>query len=71
MFESISYFQVLGIPLIIYLGVAAVVFFVITAVMMMIPKKKSKEIFSWHRYVAFFALVVGVIHAILGISAYF
>lgn len=70
MFDSISYFQILGLPFIIYLGLVAVGLFVLTAVCMVYPKKKSPFMFRWHRWMAFLALVVGIIHAFLGMSLY-
>jgi len=71
MFESISYYQILGWSLVIYLGVAAVVLFLVTAVFVVLPMKKPAVRVRWHRWLAIIALIIGRIHAFLGISAYF
>ena len=70
MFDSVSYYLILGLPFVVYLGIFAVVLFIGTALFLVIPKKKSPVMFRWHRWVAFIALVVGVIHAFLGVMLY-
>ena len=70
MFDSISYFQILGFPFILYLGIFAIGLFVLTALFMVIPKKKSSSLFKWHRLVAIGALIIGIIHGFLGLSLY-
>ena len=70
MFDSLSYVQILGVPFIIYLGVFAIGLFVLTTIFMVIPKNKSPGLFKWHRLVAIGALIVGIIHAFLGVSLY-
>jgi len=70
MFDSVSYYLILGLPFVVYLGIIAVVFFIGTALFLLIPKKKSPGMFWWHRWLAFIALAVGIIHAFLGVMLY-
>ena len=70
MFDSVSYYLILGVPFVVYLGIIAVVLFIGTALFLVIPKKKSPVMFQWHRWVAFIALAVGIIHAFLGVMLY-
>ena len=70
MFDSVSYYLILGVPFVVYLGIISVVLFIGTALFLVIPKKKSPVVFRWHRWLAILALGVGIVHAFLGVSLY-
>ncbi len=70
MLNEISYYPIFGYPLILYLGLIAVVLFLATASMSTILKAKIKNHFNVHRSFAILSILVALIHGILGILAY-
>ncbi len=71
MLESISYFQILGKPLIFYLGITAYASFVATALVPVLLKRRVIKInMKWHIRLAYLSLFIATLHGILGIAAY-
>jgi hypothetical protein len=70
--NEITYFQILGFPLIIYLGILALVFFILTAVIAILNRRGNRIIpFEWHSRIAMIALLLAIIHGTLGVLNYF
>jgi hypothetical protein len=71
MFQEITYYLILGIPFIVYLGVLVFVLFGITALIALLRRKGIIKLnVQWHYLFAYLALTAGIIHGILGIIAY-
>jgi len=72
MLETITYYQILGKPLIIYLGISTLVSFLFTALIGLLNFKGIRIIpFRWHPRMAIFSITLAMIHGILGVLAYF
>ncbi len=72
MLRQISYFLILGKPLIMYLGILTLSSFLFTASIAILNRKGIHAIpFKWHPRMAVFSIVLAVIHGTLGILAYF
>ena len=72
MLENITYFQILGRPLIMYIGLATLLSLFFTAYIAVMNKKGVKRInFKWHPKMAGISLTLATIHALLGILTYF
>ncbi|HIH00092.1 MAG TPA: DUF3810 domain-containing protein [Thermoplasmata archaeon] len=71
MFQEISYYLIGGIPFVVYLGVVVFLLFFITGMIAILRKKgKTKISVKWHFRLAYFSIILGGIHLILGISSY-
>ena len=72
MLQNITYFLIFGKPLIMYLGIITLLFFLITAALgLMIIKGIGRVPFKWHMAMAVVSIALAVIHGILGILLYF
>jgi hypothetical protein len=72
MLEEISYYPVFGIPLIVYGGILTLVSLLITAAIMVLNKRGITKIsIKWHHWMATVTVVLGLIHGLLAILAYF
>jgi len=66
---SIKYYQIFGIPLIIYIGLLALFFLLGTALMPIINKKKgSRSLIQWHHRIAALCIIFALTHGLLGLS---
>lgn len=72
MLQNITYFLIFGKPLIMYLGITTLLFFLITATLGYgIVKGIGKIPFKFHMIAADISIVLALIHAVLGILIYF
>ena len=72
MFQEITYYYFLGLPFIVYLGGITIFFFILTALLALLKRKgKLKISILWHYRLAFVSILLGVIHAVLGVAIYF
>lgn len=69
---QIAYYEILGKPLILYMGIITYATFVFAALIPILNQKKVWNIpFVWHLQVAKIALVLGTLHGLMGILSYF
>lgn len=72
MLENISYYLILGKPIIFYTGILAIVSFLFTAFVGLLNYREVHIIpFKWHPKLAVFSLAVALIHGLMGILLYF
>ena len=72
MFQDITYFLIFGKPLIIYLGIITLLAFLFTASIAFMTMKGIRTIpFKWHPRCAAVAIVLALVHGLLGILVYF
>ena len=72
MLSEISYFSILGKPLIMYLGILTLLCFSTTAMVPILKKHGYRKLsFKAHHRLAYTSLVLGVVHGVLGLSGYF
>jgi hypothetical protein len=72
MFVELAYFQILGRPLIFYLGIITYVSFLSTATIAYLTKGRIVRIhFKWHTRAAVLSLALATFHGFLGVAAYF
>ena len=72
MFQNITYFLIFGKPLIMYLGILTLLAFLFTASIAVMTLKGIRKIpFKWHPRCAACAIVLALVHGLLGILAYF
>ena len=72
MFQDITYFPVFGKPLIMYLGILTLLAFLFTASIPVMNKKGIRAIpFRWHPLCAGCAILLALVHGVLGMLAYF
>ena len=72
MLQQITYFQILGKPLIMYLGIITLLSFLFTATIAILNKKGINKIpFAWHQRMAIISIILALIHGFLGLMAYF
>ncbi len=72
MLESISYYMIFGKPVIMYTGILALILFLFTALVGILNYKGIKTIpFKWHPKLAATAIIIALIHSLLGILVYF
>ncbi|NIN52845.1 MAG: hypothetical protein GTN80_07130 [Nitrososphaeria archaeon] len=71
MLEEITYFPILGKPLIMYLGIVTLFFLLLTATISTLNRRGIKLIhFKWHPRIAKITITVALIHGALGILAF-
>jgi hypothetical protein len=71
-FNEITYFQILGKPLIMYVGAITLFFLLLTVAIAVMNKKGIYKINPvWHPRVAKIAVALAIIHGFLGVFAYF
>jgi len=67
--RAIKYYQIFGVPLIVYIGVFALVFLLGTALVAIINKKRgSRSLIKWHHRMATLCIIFALFHGLLGIS---
>lgn len=72
MLSTIAYYQILGLPIVLYLGILTLLSFILTATIGHMNKKGINKIpFKWHSRMAKTSIGLALIHAILALSAYF
>ena len=71
MFQEITYFLIFGKPLIMYLGILTLLAILVTAGIAVMNKKGVHIIpFRWHPVCAGSAILLALVHGLLGILAY-
>jgi cytochrome b561 len=71
MLEDITYYNILGIPLVVYIGAISLVFLVLTALVPILTKKQIKFLpFSWHNKLAALTVIFALIHALMAVLRY-
>jgi len=70
MFNQISYYPIFGYPFIIYLGILAIILFLIAVSISTIFKAKIKSHFKTHRTIAIVSIVIALVHGLMGLLAY-
>ncbi len=71
MFEDLSYALIGGLPVIVYLGVLTLILAVIAmSIGGLHIRRKIKLSVKWHFWFAYLAIIVGLIHGVLGLLAY-
>ncbi len=69
--HDITYYPILGIPFIVYLGIFTLFMFILTAALPLLNKwGKTKINVKWHIRLAYIAILLGIIHGILGFLLY-
>ena len=72
MITEIAYLMIFGKPMIFHTGILTLVSFLLAALIGYLNFKGSRLIpFKWHPRVVAFAILLGVIHGIMGLSIYF
>jgi hypothetical protein len=71
MLQDITYFLIFGKPLIMYLGILTLFAILLTASIAVLNKKGIRTIpFRWHPVCAGCAIILALVHGLLGIMAY-
>ncbi len=69
--QDITYYSILGIPFIIHLGIITLVVFIVTASLPLLKKWKIAKVHvKWHIRLAIIAIILAVVHGILGFLMY-
>jgi hypothetical protein len=72
MLQNITYFLIFGKPLIMYLGILTLLAFLFTASIAVMTMKGIRTIpFRWHPRCAVVAIILALVHGLLGLLAYF
>ena len=72
MLENISYYLILGKPLIMYGGILTILSFLFTASIAILNKKGINKIpFQWHPRMAIISIILALIHGFLAIMHFF
>ena len=72
MLEKITYFLILGKPLIMYSGIITLLSFLFTASIVILNLNGISKIpFKWHPRMAIISITLALIHGLMGILAYF
>ena len=72
MFTEITYYLIFGKPFIMYLGLITLACFLATALIgREVIKGTGRIPFEWHKKMAILSIALAIVHAILGILAYF
>lgn len=68
----ITYFPILGKPLVMWLGILVLLSFLITFLLPWLRKKVFKKIpYNLHPRMAAFSMILAIVHTILGLAPYF
>ena len=71
MLQEITYYPILGLPFIVYLGGITLFFFIVTASIALLKRKGKIHLnIVWHYRLAYISLFLAVIHGLLGILAF-
>jgi len=66
MFVDIAYYNILGLPLVKWLGIIAICCFALTASISILNRRKIRFIpFKWHPRMAYISFAVAAVHALL------
>lgn len=69
--QDITYYSILGIPFIVHLGIITLVVFIVTALLPLLKKWKIAKVHvKWHIRLAIIAIILAIIHGILGFLMY-
>jgi dolichyl-phosphate-mannose--protein O-mannosyl transferase len=72
MLQDLSYYMIFGLPFILYLGVVVILFLFFTALIAFLRRKgKTKISVQWHYRLAYITILLGSIHGLLSLLAYF
>jgi hypothetical protein len=72
MLQEISYYQIFGKPLIMYMGVLTLLSFSTAATIGYLTITGKKRFpFKYHKWIAYFALGLGLVHGTFGLLLYF
>jgi len=72
MLQEITYYLILDIPFIVYLGIITILMFIFTASFALLKRKGYiKFSIKWHYRLAYISIILAIIHGFLGIAAYF
>jgi hypothetical protein len=72
MLQEISYYLIFGKPLIMYMGILTLLSFFTVAIIGFLTISGIRRIpFKWHKRLAYFALVLGLIHGTFGLLLYY
>ena len=72
MFLDIAYYPLLGVPLVKWFGILAILCFALTAAISILNRRKIRFIpFKWHPRMAYVSLIVAALHALLVLLASF
>ena len=72
MLENITYYQIFGKPLIMYLGIITLLSFLFTASIAVMTRRGITLIpFKWHPRMAILSIILALIHGFLGFMLYF
>ena len=67
--RAIKYYQIFGVPLIVYIGLLALLFLLGTALVAIINKKRgNRSLIKWHHRMAVLCIIFALFHGLLGIS---
>jgi hypothetical protein len=71
MIAQIAFTKIFGLPLIAYGGMTTFLLFLFAATIQMLPRWGYYKIpLTWHSKVAWTALVLGLVHGLLGLLSY-
>jgi hypothetical protein len=71
MLESVTYYTVAGLPLIVYAGIVTLFLSLLTASISILNKRGKNWIgFKWHPRVAYVTIAFAIAHALLGLLSY-
>jgi uncharacterized integral membrane protein len=66
MFAQIAFFKILGQPVVIYLGIVALLLFLFAALIAMMNMKGNYKISpKWHPIIARIAIIIALVHGLL------
>lgn len=68
---QITFFPVLGLPLIAWLGMITYLGFISTASIPLLTRRGVRIQFKWHMRLAYFSIIMATIHGLLGLATYF
>ncbi len=69
--QDITYYQIFGIPFIVYLGAITLFLFILTAGLAILKRRgKINYPLKWHFWLAYIALLLAIVHGILGFLIY-
>jgi hypothetical protein len=72
MISRIAYYIIFGQPIIVYMGILTYISLLSTASIGYLNfKGKARIPFKWHPRLAVATVILGAIHAVMGLSAYF
>ncbi len=72
MISGIAFFPILGLPLVFYMGIVTFLCFSFTALVGYLNLHGNHSIpFKFHPWMALISIVIGLLHALLGVSIYF